>query len=280
VCVCVCVCVCVYNIICIYTQGVDAYLSKSLARNLLAHVMSAWCRMAQDQLILDERSALGAAHTLRALAASHRGAPGATSSKPVGIGGAVVLSLSTPVSLPVLQPVLQPVTPVSLPSSHFTPPPVVSSSVGSPPQRVSSSPHSGTKSPILSPESKTEEGGGWGSGGNLLARGRPATGRTSPVQLRVRPPTGRTSPELQQRVNDKVKSKLSSYRHLLNRTQTASAMTSRCSSEASTYDMDGDLPRSAKPKSDITHGTDSDSVESPDGVLDEEVSRILGDLRH
>jgi hypothetical protein len=81
-------------------------------------------------------------------------------------------------------------------------------------------------------------------------------------------------------VSDKVKDKLSSFRHLLNKTPTASAMTSRCSSEASTYDMDGDLPRSAKPKSDITHGTDSDSVESPDGVLDEEVSRILGDLRH
>ena len=181
---------------------------------------------------------------------------------------------------PVLQPVSPPVTSVSSPPSHLTPAPFVTSSVGSPPQGVSSSTHSGTKSPILSPESQTEEGGGSGSGGYRLARGGPSTGRTSPVLLRGRPPTGRTSPQLQQRVNDKVKDKLSSYRHLLNKTPTASAMTSRCSSVASTYDMDGKL--SAKPKSDITHETYSDSarVESPDGVLDEEVSRILGDLRH
>ena len=102
------------------------------------------------------------------------------------------------------------------------------------------------------------------------------------LNRRGRPPTGRTTPQLQQKVSDKVKDKLSSFRHLLNKTPTASAMTSRCSSEASTYDMDGKL--SAKPKSDITprHETDTDSarMESPDGVLDEEVSRILGDLRH
>ena len=67
---------------------------------------------------------------------------------------------------------------------------------------------------------------------------------------------------LARRANDKVKSKLSSYRHLLS--SGASAKTSRSASQASNV---------------LRRGADSDSGESGDGGLDEEVSRILGELR-
>ena len=199
-------------------KGVDYYFARSLARGLLAHVIWAWCRQAQDQLIRDERSALGAAHTLRALAASHRGPAGAGGKLSVGGGSGGGMS--------------PPVAPgSSSPHSLFTPPShtAVAQSVGSP-----QSPLSGNKSLCLSPGSQAEEGAGGSGGSKVLAR----------------------------RANDKVKSKLSSYRHLLS--SGASAKTSRSASQASNV---------------LRRGADSDSGESGDGGLDEEVSRILGELR-
>lgn len=54
-------------------QRVDRYFSSLRAKEVCAHFLSCWARQVKEEIINEERSALGAAHTLRALASCRAG---------------------------------------------------------------------------------------------------------------------------------------------------------------------------------------------------------------